>query len=889
MRIRLLLVSIIALGCGGDTMNSGEVASIELGHRNLLLLGAGDTAPIEVIVRDAEGALLDVPLTWEIDDPSVVAIDENGMATALVDAGSTRVRAVAGDLRSLDAFVFPVVMADGAFAFTDAQLVSDPVPVDPSAEPEVGSRFTIELSGEVSATVDAPIVARQDAGVIGRVTAIRGATVEFELAPLPDLFREVDIEIEQPLVDEPTPGMAVEALSLSAGPLSCETDVGLEVDAMLAGSPEVDTSNLRWARRFQLRHSLVPLAGFDVAELRLVGNATATAVVDVLMPNPLPATLKCEITEGIVIPALGPFSKLLAPIVDVGVGVEVKGELSGNDVGLRMSLALQLNDVDLGFQYTSADGFRTFQDVTLESEGTNVEVLTPDLSAVTLDIEAYGYSTETLQLGSQILDLTADYATVRNGVRQNIRDLVVDDLSQLDASTGATSYDAEHVIQLEAGPLAWLSPIYALFRIAGGEPMGDFPTATISESPRGMLEVTPVDPDDIYGEYTAAVDLTNTTYFLIPNLARVDLMHREGDAAWTMLDSIEGDSAVGRYEFSWTPDPDGASEHHFGAMVVSNLLPGVQMEIAPNSIRTVFLEDYPFVVTNVPASNAFGVHVEGSYAYLTDRGANMLRIYDVSSPDSPMMVGSSTVMNPQGIFVSGDRAYVAATSSGLAVYDVTNPEAPAFVGSVMTPFGNARDVHVQGTLAYVADSLGTAAPKGLAVFDVSGAGAPTLLGELSISGANPHGISVSGNYAYISDYNQGLVVINVSNPSMPEEVDNAGFGSAVSIHVEGSFAYVVSDSSQLRVFNVTVPSNPTEVGRLDLDDSGAGRGIFVQGSNAFIGNGGAGFHMVDVANPTRPAHVANLPAGYGGEVYAEGNHAYVAGGGDGLVVIRTGP
>ena len=55
----------------------------------------GDVVQLSAEVLDADGAVLDVPVTWSVDDPAVATVDVSGLLTALVD-GTTSVTATAG-------------------------------------------------------------------------------------------------------------------------------------------------------------------------------------------------------------------------------------------------------------------------------------------------------------------------------------------------------------------------------------------------------------------------------------------------------------------------------------------------------------------------------------------------------------------------------------------------------------------------------------------------------------------------------------------------------------------------------------------------------------------------------------------------------------------------
>ena len=81
---------------------------------------------------------------------------------------------------------------------------------------------------------------------------------------------------------------------------------------------------------------------------------------------------------------------------------------------------------------------------------------------------------------------------------------------------------------------------------------------------------------------------------------------------------------------------------------------------------------------------AWGVASVGDYTYLAD-GAAGLKIYDVSDPDAPTLVGSyDTPGEARDVAVVGGYAYVADGSAGVQVIDVVDPAMPRLVGSCPT-------------------------------------------------------------------------------------------------------------------------------------------------------------------------------------------------------------
>jgi hypothetical protein len=93
--------------------------------------------------------------------------------------------------------------------------------------------------------------------------------------------------------------------------------------------------------------------------------------------------------------------------------------------------------------------------------------------------------------------------------------------------------------------------------------------------------------------------------------------------------------------------------------------------------------------SHVLCTQAHGVAVSGSYAYVTAPLSDALVVIDISNPASPVIwgsvVSSSLMDEPNAVVVSGSFAYVAAgLSDSLVVVDISNPASPAIRGSVVS-------------------------------------------------------------------------------------------------------------------------------------------------------------------------------------------------------------
>jgi len=174
-------------------------------------------------------------------------------------------------------------------------------------------------------------------------------------------------------------------------------------------------------------------------------------------------------------------------------------------------------------------------------------------------------------------------------------------------------------------------------------------------------------------------------------------------------------------------------------------------------------------------------------------GHRGLHTFDVSDPARPRRVAFAATINPRGMALAGDHLYLADGVGGLEVFDVAG-DAPRLVATV--PMFDAHDVTVQWPYAYVADG-----PGGLAIVDVRAPSRPRLVGGTQLSHSDrvrDTAIEVSVLFQYsrpiavedqpadyrtdaralaaVLDENEGLVLVDVTEPSRPEVIFPAPTG-----------------------------------------------------------------------------------------------------------------
>lgn len=226
-----------------------------------------------------------------------------------------------------------------------------------------------------------------------------------------------------------------------------------------------------------------------------------------------------------------------------------------------------------------------------------------------------------------------------------------------------------------------------------------------------------------------------------------------------------------------------------------------------------------------------GITVFKNYAYIGNRGdsgvcqSNSVKVVNLADPANPRVV--ATIPNPSGASYqptgavatvntpsfSGDLLALAiapcnpatdtsAADTGVALYNVTNPASPAFLGSWSArAYGGGQGVSSVAVLpesnaAYVLAAVPEAEASGsgfgdLEVLNVTNPAAPAAIGNwgagkaLGINLADVKvgqdqrvflssiSLSADGTQAYLAYWDEGVVILNVSNPAAISDANSA--------------------------------------------------------------------------------------------------------------------
>ncbi|MEP0545365.1 MAG: hypothetical protein ABJF88_00375, partial [Rhodothermales bacterium] len=271
------------------------------------------------------------------------------------------------------------------------------------------------------------------------------------------------------------------------------------------------------------------------------------------------------------------------------------------------------------------------------------------------------------------------------------------------------------------------------------------------------------------------------------------------------------------------------------------------------------------------------VQIAGDLAYVVSSRSNFpagagLRIVDISDPADLTVVGEALGQTAFGVAVSGDYAYVGASTAGLSVYDVSDPAAPTRVTTLPVSGASVLKVAVSGTTAYI--SGGNA---GFRTVDVTNPESPSVLGSFTTTGFATN-VAYADGIAYVLSNGFGLTALDVTNPAAPTQVGTFGIASSQvrGIQLDGTMAFVASEAG-LVVLDITDPTAIDEIGSVPFSNTGSGQSVVRAGDTAYVGNRFDGVRVIDVTSLSAPEEIALIQnGGFSFKVHVDGDYAYVA-------------
>ncbi|MFO7675565.1 MAG: T9SS type A sorting domain-containing protein [bacterium] len=238
-------------------------------------------------------------------------------------------------------------------------------------------------------------------------------------------------------------------------------------------------------------------------------------------------------------------------------------------------------------------------------------------------------------------------------------------------------------------------------------------------------------------------------------------------------------------------------------------------------------------------------------AYVADRFAG-LTVLDISNLNMPAVDTSLLRAGfAEEVCVAGSRAYIGATSFGMAILDVSTPASPRQLGSVdSTRRVSTKAVAVADSIAYIGFTPSWAS---LRAVDVTDPTRPVTIGGINAFNP-PEAVVVRDNFVYVAETNR-FEVVSVARPREPVLVGSCQTqdGTAFGLAVQNSFAYLMS--RRLQIVSIADPTAPHIVGSVERWSAG----IAVRDTFAYFS--GDTLFVYSVANPAQPRMLSATPTG----------------------------
>ncbi len=236
----------------------------------------------------------------------------------------------------------------------------------------------------------------------------------------------------------------------------------------------------------------------------------------------------------------------------------------------------------------------------------------------------------------------------------------------------------------------------------------------------------------------------------------------------------------------------------------------------------------------------------------SDDPSSGLRVFDLCAQDADGTLHGTLARCPSGSCftapVVGHRVdrFDAAESEGLSLVG-------EFIGGATPWQGWAVNVRVQDQIAYLSTY-----EDGLRIVDVSDPAAPVELGHVAPEfGASDIWNDVKlidgpGNtrYALMASSAAALVVVDVTDPTAPAIVAHAGtsLSNVHSVVVQGTRVYMANIDTGFEIWDLATPTAPTQLGHFVRGGSFL-HDMFVRGDRAYLNWWDGGMAIVDVSDP----------------------------------------
>ena len=269
-----------------------------------------------------------------------------------------------------------------------------------------------------------------------------------------------------------------------------------------------------------------------------------------------------------------------------------------------------------------------------------------------------------------------------------------------------------------------------------------------------------------------------------------------------------------------------------------------------------FISTICFTLVSYPAWNdqfsnpadTYDIEIEGNIAYIAD-GNNGFIILDISNPNHRTLLSSYKIegINAQKIFVSNDVGYIANSNNTLLVFDVSDETSPIMI-STFAFSTSIKNIYVKDHLAFIA--LGG---DGLSILDVS---STSNIIEMSRIDGNINDVIVKDDTAYLADYDNGLIIANLSNPTNPTVITTLNLeGQMNGLDLSDDTLFIAAGEEGMHIVNSSDIEKPQLLA--SFNSTANASSVIANGEIVYLSNGDKGISFIDISDIFSPVNITD--------------------------------
>ncbi|MCK5159782.1 MAG: hypothetical protein KAR08_11520, partial [Candidatus Heimdallarchaeota archaeon] len=189
--------------------------------------------------------------------------------------------------------------------------------------------------------------------------------------------------------------------------------------------------------------------------------------------------------------------------------------------------------------------------------------------------------------------------------------------------------------------------------------------------------------------------------------------------------------------------------------------------------------------------------------------------------------------------IDGTTIYLA-NSFDLKIFESLHPNPVNLTGNVIFA-GEPSSTYVSGDIGILSNGL-----IGFNLINLSDITDPTLISKYDQEGVSYYESIINNTLVYCAT-SEGLEVINISDTNNPTSLATLAVGKVKALEFADNIVYLATESDDLLTIDVTIPTAPVQ-----LDNAGIVNDLFdisINSNYAFVTMGSNGYSIVDISNP----------------------------------------